>query len=150
VAQYNAILANKELVRKAQLVRSSLDWESCDMDQGKETAESAGLPGATAARAYMEEVFATDRQGFVILVKLTILQMIEDRYGLEVAAEYVNRAIRALQPGTGSIDRLFSWNRDVLMLVVRRAMSPMAMRMEGARLMQNSHEFITELNGKRS
>jgi FixJ family two-component response regulator len=149
VAQYNEIMANKDLVKKAQLVRSSLDWDAHDIGQGSDVTTPSVLPDSAAAREYMGQIFGTERLGVVVLVKLSILHMIEDRYGPEVAEEYVNGAIQLLAPSVGPKDRMFQWNHDVLMLVIRRPLSLIAARIEIARLMQNAPEHICQQNGTR-
>ena len=89
------------------------------------------------------------RKGYVALIKLTILEIIEDRYGREAAEDYVRSTVeflkRALSPG----DRLFHWSRGILMIVVGRQLSTVAMRMEIARLMQDRRETITDAGGRK-
>jgi ActR/RegA family two-component response regulator len=149
IAQHHAIVADKELVRKAKLVtRSSLEWEAKDLSQGEDVTESQGLPGPSEAREYLDSLFGNDCKGHVVLIKLSILQIVEDRYGVEAAADYVRVTMKFLMRAIAPTDRLFHWSRDVLMLVVRRQLSSVATRVEVARLMQERRETVTDANGR--
>jgi GGDEF domain-containing protein len=148
-AQYDATLANKELIKKAQLMaRSTLDWGSKSLTPSEDIAGVPGLRGASEARAWVDALFSGTRKGYVALIKLTILDIIDDRYGAEAAADYVRRTVEFLKQSLSPGDRLFHWSRDVLMIVVGRQLSPVAMRVEIARLMQDRREAITEASGR--
>jgi GGDEF domain-containing protein len=96
----------------------------------------------------VDALFSGTRKGYVALIKLTILDIIDDRYGAEAAADYVRRTVEFLKQSLSPGDRLFHWSRDVLMIVVGRQLSPVAMRVEIARLMQDRREAITEASGR--
>jgi ActR/RegA family two-component response regulator len=146
---YRNTLADKELIKKAKMVtRSALEWEAADLSQGEDVTESQGLPGPSEAREYLDSLFYTRCKAHVVLVKLTILQMVEDRYGVEAAADYVRATMKYLMHGLGPTDRLFLWSRDVLMIVIQRQLSPVAMRIEITRLMQERRESITDATGR--
>ena len=149
MAQYDASRENKELIKKAQLMaRSTLDWGSKSLTPSEELAGVQGLRGASEARACVDALFSGTRKGYVALIKLTILEIIEDRYGAEAAADYVRRTVEFLKESLSQNDELFHWCRDVLMIVVGRQLSPVAMRVEIARLMQDRREAITEASGR--
>jgi ActR/RegA family two-component response regulator len=149
LTQHQTIIADKELIRKAKLVtRSSLEWEAQDLSQGENVTDSQGLPGPSEAREYLDSLFGSDCKGHVVLIKLTILQIVEDRYGAEAASDYVRVTMKFLMHAMAPTDRLFHWSRDVLMLIVRRQLSSVATRMEIARLMQERRESITDATGR--
>lgn len=150
IAQYRSILANKELVKKAQLIsRSSLDWGSNSLSPDESHTHTLELPGPSEARAYVDSLFSGARRGYVALIKLTILEIVEERYGTAAVTEYIRNTIQFLKRAVNPTDLLFFWRRDVLMIVVARQLSPAAMRMELARLLQDRPEMITETNGRR-
>lgn len=149
VAQYHAIHANKELVKKAQLIaKSTIEWEAKDVAQTNEFTEAQGMPGPAEARECLNAIFAGEHKGYVVLIKLTIRQIVEDRYGPEAASDYIKATMKYLMRSMGPTDRLFHWSPDVLMIVVRRQLSPVAMRVEIARFMQDRRESITDVNGR--
>ncbi|MGA9669845.1 MAG: hypothetical protein WBQ94_11580, partial [Terracidiphilus sp.] len=147
--KYRSTAANNELIKKArQVADCTLDWDSQDLSQEDGFERSGGLPGPSEARMFLEPIFKGDRQGYVVLVKLTLLQIIEDRYGPDAAADYISSTIRFMMQSLGPADRMFHWSREVLMIVVRRPLSPMAARIEINRLMQERRDYITEVNGR--
>jgi FixJ family two-component response regulator len=148
--KYRVVVAEKEIVRKAELMsRSQSDWDADDVYHEDEIDGRTGLPGPSKARGYLEPLLGTDSQGFAILVKLTLFPMIEERYGEAASIDYLQSAVRFLKQTLRPEDRLFHWSRDVLMAVARRQVSPAAMRMEFSRLMSDTQQHIVEANGKR-
>lgn len=148
--KYRSTAANNELVKKARLAADcALEWDSQDIHQVEGFEQSSGLPGPPEARAYLDSIFKGDRQGYVMLIKLTILQVIEDRYGREAASDYTSSTVQFMMHSLGPADRMFHWSRDVLMIVVRRPLSPVAMRIDINRLMQERRDYVTEINGRR-
>lgn len=149
LAIHRSMAADRELVKKAQLVtHAAIDWDREDMCQGSSFKKLAGLPGPSEAREYLKPLFSPNSIHYVILVKLSVLQMIEERYGCEASEDYIQSTIRFLMHGLSSSDRLFHWSRDVLMMVVKRQVSTIALRMEIARLMQTQREYSTEIDGR--
>jgi len=111
IAVHQATNANKEIIKKAQLItRSTLEWGSKGMAADKEGMRLDGLPGEEEAREFLDSHFRGVRKGYVALIKLTILEMIEDRYGVEAAADYVRCTARFLKRGLTANDELFQWS----------------------------------------
>jgi FixJ family two-component response regulator len=147
---YRTAAAERELVRKAELIgRSQSDWDADDVYREDESDSRTGLPGPSRARTCLEPLLGADSQGYAILLKLTLYPMIEARYGEAAAIDYLNGAVRFLRQSLRPEDQLFHWSRDVLMALVRRQLSPAAMRMEFSRLMSETQQHIVEANGKR-
>jgi GGDEF domain-containing protein len=88
-------------------------------------------------------------QAYVVLLKITMLQTIEQRYGEEAAGDYLNFAAQFLMQSLRPEDRLFHWEKDVLMAVVRRQVTPGSLRMEIDRLMCSSSGCVLDVNGKK-
>jgi ActR/RegA family two-component response regulator len=146
---FHSVIARNELVKKARLVAdSAMEWDKQAISQAETFEQAAGLPGPPEARQFLDSIFKGDRQGYVVLIKLSILKVIEDRYGPQPAEEYIRNSIQFLTRSIGSVDRMFHWSRDVLMIVVRRQLSPVAMRIEINRLMQERRDQMTEINGR--
>ena len=150
LAVYRSTMANKELVKKAQLAsRSTVEWESQDFHQEHTFYTLSGLPGPSEARAHLQPLFGSPSPYYVVLVKLGAMPVIEERYGVESATEYIQSTVDLLKKILLPADRLFHWTRDVLMLVLERRVSAVAMRIEMTRLMQSRQEFISEVAGSR-
>jgi len=65
-----------------------------------------------------------------VLLKLIVLQTIEERYGQDAAWDCLNSSTKQLVQILNSNDKLFHWDRDVIMAIVKRQFSQEAMRKE--------------------
>ena len=150
LAQHHAAVAEKELIEKARLIsRSKVEWDSADLCQGDKFEGPAGLPGPSQARSELKARFGNDAQCFVVLVKLTLLPTVEERYGEIAAAEYLLAAYQFLSDVLKTNDRIFHWSRDVLMMVLHRQISPSAVRMELARFLAESPQHLIEVDNRK-
>ncbi len=148
--QYRSVVAEREIIKKAQtLERASTASRAADICQWDNFQGPTGLPGPSQARDYLTPLLGVDHLSYVILIKLTALQTFEQRYGEEASGDYLNIEAQYLMQVLRSEDRLFHWGRDVLMAVVRRQLSPAAMRMEISRLTAGGREHVLEVNGRR-
>ncbi len=147
---YRAAMAEKEMVKKAELIgRSQLEWDRVDVHPQEELKSPVGLPGAAQAKDYLAAQFGTDFRCHVVLFKLTLFKTIEERYGEEAAVDYLKSAVKFLKQPLRPEDRLFQWSRDVLMLILSRQLSPHALRQEITRQTSGPHQHILEVDGKR-
>jgi FixJ family two-component response regulator/GGDEF domain-containing protein len=149
VELYRSQAAEKELVKTAQAMgRSRQGWEAAKLSQWDRFESPAGLPGPLQARAHLEPLIGADEY-YVVLLRLSVLHTVEERYGEKAAGDYLGIVaqllLKALDPG----DQLFHWSRDVLMAVLRRHISPAAVRMEIERLVADAREYLIEVNGRR-
>jgi FixJ family two-component response regulator len=151
LAHYRAAAKEKELVNKAlTLERSPSDWDSLDNCRWDQTESPTGLPGPSQAKEFLTPLFGVDPQVYVVLLKLTMLQTIEERYGEVAAADYINHALQLLMQALRPGDRFFHWGRHVLMAVLRRKMPLGAVRMEVTRITSTCPEYLMEVNGRRT
>lgn len=148
--QYRAIVAGKELVKKAEmLARTKSEWDSADIYQAKDFKDSADFPGAEEAKRALQALVGGNSQSYVVLVKITLLRTIEERYGEKAADEYLQKMIQFIAQWLRAGDQLFHWSRDVLLALVQRPVTPAALRMEISRLMLHKQEEIADLNGRK-
>ena len=146
--QYHATMGDKELARKARVADAlGIDWEAAARQQ--EAFESpAGLPGSEQARAYLEPLAGRDGQVFVVVFRLPVLETVGRRYGESAATEYLRLAAGFLQQALRAGDRIFHWQREVLLAVVRRHISAEAVKMEMERLIAETRGHIIEVQGR--
>lgn len=150
IAQYRTVIAEKDLLRKAKAApQNKIDWDAKDICQWDNYEGPTGLPGPSQVRSYLAPLMGTDPQVYVVLFKFTALRTLEERYGEEAFGDYLNIEAQSLMQALRSDDRLFHWGRDVLMAVLRRQLSPAAMRMDVARLTSGSREHVIEMNGRK-
>ena len=149
LAQYRSTVAGKEPEKKAHTnEHPAAEWEppvNCEWDNSQ---GPTGLPGPSQARELLTPLFGADHHTYVILFKLTMLETIEERYGEEAGADYLINAAQYLTQSLRSEDRLFHWGRYVLMAVVRRTVSPVAVRMEVARLTSSPGDQVLDVRGR--
>jgi YesN/AraC family two-component response regulator len=145
--KYRSAIAEQELLKKAQIVEyvKSDKADNCQWDNFE---SPTGLPGPTQAREHLAPLVGADPQCYLVLFKLTLLLTMEQRYGEDPARDYLNSSAQFLMQALRSDDRLYHWGRDVLMAVVRRQISPAAMRMEVARLTMENREYVMNVNGR--
>jgi PleD family two-component response regulator len=150
VEQYRSQVAENELVKNAREVgRSRSEWGAVDFSRWENFESPAGLPGPSHAKAHLQPLVGVDAQCYVALLKLTVLKTVEERYGEKAAGDYLRTVAQLLMKALRSDDQLFHWSRDVLMAVMRRHISPAAVRMEMERLIAEAREYIVEIQGRR-
>lgn len=150
LTQYHAIMADKELVKKAQLVaKSSMEWDAEDLADSEAFEGAAGLPGPERAKSYLQSLIGADHQTYVVLIKLSQLHTIETRHGEDAAADYINGAALFMVNAFRPTDRFFQWNKDVLIGVLKRQMPAAAVRMEVARLTSGAPQQIVDVDGRK-
>jgi ActR/RegA family two-component response regulator/GGDEF domain-containing protein len=149
LAQYRSVIAEKKLVRKAEIIERATSGRNtddiCQWDNGD---GPTGLPGPSQARSHLAPLVGNDPQCYVVMFKIPMVQTIEERYGEEIAGGFLNSAAQRLVQGLRPEDRLFHWGRYVLMAAARRRISPTAFRMEITRLTSATREHAMEVNGK--
>lgn len=149
LAQHRSTVAGKEQEKNAHTnEHPAAEWEppaNCEWDncQGP-----TGLPGPSQAKELLTPLFGADHHTYVILFKLTMLETIEERYGEEAGADYLINVAQYLTQSLRSEDRLFHWGRNSLMAVVRRSISPVAVRMEVARLTSAPGDQVLDVHGR--
>jgi len=150
LAQYRSAAAEKLLVKKARIIeRSASDPDSIELCQWDNGDSPTGLPGPTQAKRFLASLLGVDLKCYVVLLNITMLQTIEQRYGEEPAGDFLNYAAQFLTQGLHPDDLLFHWGRDVLMAVVRRHITAGALRMELDRIILGNREYVMQVNGKK-
>ena len=151
LAQYRAAFEQRELAKRAQVIdQAKSDWDASERNEESHFVATAGLPGPEQARTCLQEYIGADRQRYVLMVKLTMLHTVEERYGEKAAAGYLMSAVQFLTQGPHEEDQLFQWSSNALMAIVRRHISFAAVRMEFSRLLLNSPHYFVEQGGSKA
>ena len=149
--QYHTTTKEKELVKKAQLISEAKSgWDTEDIRPAEAAEGPGGLPGAEEAKGYLESHLGADPNCYVVLVKLSLLPTVEERYGQDAGTHYLKDAVHFLLQSLQPADRLFYWSRGVLLAVIERHVSPAAVRMEISRLLFECPQHLLEFNGRRT
>ena len=107
-----------------------------------------GLPGRAEARAILEPLAGNDAQTYTVLLRLAVLDTVEQRYGQSASTEYLRAVTSLLQRAFAPGDRLFHWRPEILLGVLRRYITPEAVRMEIERIIADTRSDIIEVHGK--
>ena len=149
--KYRTAKSERELVKKAHVLENiKSDWDATDDCPLVDFEGPAGLPGPIQARACLQTRFGTDRQCHVLMIKLTMMRTVEERYGEKAAADYLMGAVQLFAQGLHPDDQFFQWDRDVLMGVLRRQVSSAAVRMEVTRLFMGNPQHLVEKAGNKT
>jgi YesN/AraC family two-component response regulator len=145
VEHYKTAAAQRELLQKARATEHGPEREP---ESGPDHQKRAALPGPAEAETYLQDFLGTDSQRYVVMIKLTMLGTVEDRYGEKAAADYRAGARQFLARILNGDDQLFQWSEDVLMAVIRRRISSSAVRMEINRLLMGSPQHLVDQTGR--
>lgn len=149
--EFREAAAQRELAKKAQVIEhAKSDWDAPPPAEAAGLETAAGLPGPAEAQAYLQSHIGADRQCYVLMIKLTMLHTVEERYGEQAATDYLMSAVQILAQGLREGDELFQWNSDVFMAVIRRHVSPAAVRMEVSRLFMDSPQHMVDQGGRKT
>lgn len=149
-ASYKQATEERELLKRTRLTEQfAATVRAADICPWDNFEGPTGLPGPTQAHQYLAPLIGRDAQCYVAMLKLTAHQIIEERYGEELAGDYLSVTAQGLVHVLHAEDKLFHWERDVLMAVIRRRLSPSAMRSEISRLTATSREHLLEVNGRK-
>lgn len=150
VALYHTTIDEKKRLKKAEMIeRLQSGWDSQDIYQNGSFHGEGALPGPEEAKIHLQALFSHSPRGYAVLMKMTMLRTIEERYGEKAAAEYFQSTAQFMKHALKPEDRLYHWSKDVLMALLDRQMGPAALRLEMSRLTQERHDWITGLNGSK-
>ncbi len=147
--QYHTATEEKELSSQARLMqRRQIDWSAAAPAEWEKFRSPVNLPGPSEAKAFLEPLIGKDEQIYTVLLRMPVLDTFELRYGQSASAAYIGTVAGFLQNTLSVDDRLFHWRRDVLLAVLRRYISPAAVRSEVERIIADTRGYIIEVQGK--
>jgi FixJ family two-component response regulator len=149
--EHRLIAAEKEVLRKAQLIAESKDgWEPANVKPAEDAVGPFGLPGPAEAKKHLDPLLGSDSKCFAVLIKLGLLTTVEERYGEEATLGYLKDAVRVILQALRREDRLFYWSHGVLMAVVERQIPQAAVRMQISRVLLGCPQHLLEINGRKT
>ncbi|MGB6131962.1 MAG: response regulator [Acidobacteriaceae bacterium] len=147
--QYHAAVEQRELSREARAMqRRQIDWSAAAPAGWEQFRSPVGLPGPAEAKTCLEPLIGKDAETYTVLLRLPVLDTVEQRYGQSATAAYLSTVAGYLQNSLAAGDRLFHWRRDILLAVLRRHISPAAVGKELERLIADTRGYIIEVQGK--
>jgi FixJ family two-component response regulator len=147
--QYRTVIEEKELSRQArEMLRAQAEEASAATGTWERFHSPIGLPGPSEAKTFLEPLIGKDAATFMVLLRLPVLDTIEQRYGESAGDSYVFTVGGFLQKALPSGDRLFHWRRDTILAVLRRHISPAAVGKEVERIIAETRGYTIEVQGK--
>jgi CheY-like chemotaxis protein len=147
--QYHTLVEVKELAGKARAMECTrVNWSAAPPPQWEQFRSPIGLPGPSEAKACLEPLIGQDSQLYTVLLRMPVLDTVEQRYGQSATGSYLSTVAGFLQNALAAGDRLFHWRRDILLALVRRYISPSAVRKEIERIVGDTRGYIIEIQGK--
>lgn len=147
--QYNSATAENDLANQARsMARSQIDWPAATPAQWEQFRSPIGLPGPSEAKACLEPLIGSDVQTYTVLLRMPVLDTVEQRYGESASTAYLSTVAGFLQNAFASGVRLFHWRRDILLAVLHRHISAAAVRMEMERIISDTRGSIIQVQGK--
>ncbi len=147
--QYRTGIEEKKLSSLARAMqRTQIDWSAAAPAEWEKFRSPVGLPGPVEAKAFLEPLIGKDEQIHTVLLRMPVLDTVEQRYGQSATAGYVSTVAGFFQNTLSVDDRIFHWHRDVLLAVLRRYISPASVRLEMERIIADSRGYIIEVQGK--
>ncbi|MFP5226007.1 MAG: response regulator [Acidobacteriota bacterium] len=147
--QYHAAIEERELASRARsMQRSQIDWSAAAPSDWERFLSPIGLPGPALAKTLIEPLLGRDDRTYTVLLRMPVLDTVEQRYGESAATAYLGTVAGFLQNALTAGDRLFHWRREILLAVLRRHISPAAVRMEVERMIAETRNYVIEVQGK--
>jgi FixJ family two-component response regulator len=146
--QYRTVMEEKELSRHARSMLSAPSDSFTDRAKWEQFQSPIGLPGPHDARAYLDPLVGQDAKLYTVLLRMPVLDTIEQRYGESAGASYVFTVAGFLEKALPAGDRIFHWRREVILAVLRRYISPAAVRKEVERIIADTRGYTIEVQGK--
>jgi CheY-like chemotaxis protein len=129
--QYRTVIEEKKLSSQARMMQSmQIDWSAATPAEWEKFRSPVGLPGPAEAKTCLEPLIGKDQEIYTVLLRMPVLDTVEQRYGESAAAGYVTTVAGFFQNTLLVGDRIFHWHRDILVAVLRRRISPIAVRRE--------------------
>jgi hypothetical protein len=109
---------------------------------------AAGLRGGGAAVEYLRQVMTRGGDGFVVLFKLSCLDVISTRFGLDAVHDCVMSISAFLTASLQSDDAIFHWSDSALMAVLQGRVNEQILNAELQRVISKHRESTVTIGGR--
>jgi hypothetical protein len=109
---------------------------------------AAGLRGGGAAVEYLRKVMERGNGGFVVLFRLSCLDVISTRFGLDAVHDCVMSISAFLTQSLQSDDAIFHWSDSALMAVLQGRVNEQILNAELQRVISKHRESTVTIGGR--
>jgi hypothetical protein len=109
---------------------------------------AAGLLGGGAAVEYLRAIMERGGDGFVVLFRLSCLDVVNQRFGLDAVQDCIMEISAFLTAGLQSTDAIFHWTDSAILAIVQGRLSEPIMTAELQRLISRHRESSITIGGR--
>jgi hypothetical protein len=117
-------------------------------DRSNLNDNAAGLRGGGAAVEYLRLVMERGGDGFVVIFRLSCLDVVNQRFGMDAVQDCVMEISAFLTAGLQSADAIFHWSDSALMAIVQGRLGEQIMTAELQRLISRHRESSITIGGR--
>jgi len=117
-------------------------------DRSSLNDNAAGLRGGGAAVEYLRALMDRGGDGFVVIFRLSCLDVVSQRFGLDAVQDCVMEISAFLTAGLQSADAIFHWSDSALLAIVQGRLSEHIMTAELQRLISRHRESSITIGGR--
>jgi GGDEF domain-containing protein len=117
-------------------------------DRSSSNDNAVGLPGSGAAVERVDKIIAEGGRGFIVLFRLSCLDVVRQRFGPEAVQDSLQAVSVFLTNGLHSDDSIYHWNETALLAVLQGRASEQILAAELQRLVMSNRETNIHVGGR--
>jgi len=117
-------------------------------DHTTENDNAAGLRGGGAAVEHVKRIMERGGNGFIALFRLGCLEIISQRFGIEVVQDCVMAVSASLTHNLHSDDAIFHWSDSSLLIVLEGRRNQQILAAELQRIVAQNSEITVTIEGR--
>lgn len=116
-------------------------------DNSQQNLNATGLYGGGSAVEYVRQIMSQGANGFIVLVRLSALEIIEQRFGMETVEDALMAVSNYLTSSLHREDRTYHWSDSMLLIVIQGRTNEKILTAELQRIAMNNREISLTING---
>jgi GGDEF domain-containing protein len=117
-------------------------------DRSTENTNAAGLRGGGSAIEHLARVMADGRKGFVVLFRLSCLEMISERFGTDAVEDCLMAVSAYLTHSLNSDDAIFHWTDSSLLAILLDRLSQQIAAAELQKIASQNREITINVGSR--
>ncbi len=117
-------------------------------DRSTENDNAAGLMGGGAAVEKLAKIMESGGRGFVALFRLSCLEVISERFGMEAVQDCLMAVSSFLTNSLHSGDAVYHWSDSSLLAILQARVNEHVLAVELKRISSNNRDITIQINGR--
>lgn len=109
---------------------------------------AAGLRGGGSAVEYLSRLMVLGSNGFIALFRLSCLDVISDRFGMEAVQDCLMAVSAYLTHSLHGNDRVYHWSDSSLMAILEKRSNEQVLAIELRRIAANNRDIAIQVGGR--